>query len=288
VRTANPFGIGFSVEAYPIGHIGGGSNYSEVLGLKRAAATMSAPAYQSNCFVATLDDPVDYQIQVYSGLGNGVINGTLLPFQMRRYLDVFATAGVPAGDVDDRTVTVFVKTNSAQFSHTLISFCTVQDNTSFGADFRIAKSFDGADPSRVRTMCYGTLGNVGAQGCSSNLNATPPTLFNLTVKDRWLTMLYAPDTVRCTLAGPRVADLEIQLVESYPTNLVAGGNQAPSFTYITPKRSATNFGNHQYYWIDVSFREGGANILPIPYGINCTAGNGMAALYFLGTPPDDF
>jgi len=55
-RTSNPQGIGFSVEGYPIGHIGGGDAFSEVGGVKRKAATGSSPAFQSNCFVATLDD----------------------------------------------------------------------------------------------------------------------------------------------------------------------------------------------------------------------------------------
>ena len=42
-RTSNPQGIGFSVEGFPVGHIGGGETYSEVAGVKRKAATASRP-----------------------------------------------------------------------------------------------------------------------------------------------------------------------------------------------------------------------------------------------------
>jgi hypothetical protein len=289
VRTANPQGIGFSVEAFPIGHIGGATNYAEVLGLTRKAATANSPAYQSNCFVATLDDPVDYEIQIYnnSGPGSGTITGSLQPFQMRRYLEVFSLAGFPAGDVN-YAVAFFRKTNAAQSANTLISFCTVQDNTSFGADFRIAKGWDGADPSRSRAICFATNPNVGSQGCTNTLVASPPSVGNVLNKERYLTMLYAPDTVHCALTGPRIADLELQLVKTFPVTVLAGGNNQSSFTYATGPRSAINNGFHQIYWIEVGFREGGNATTPIPFGFSCTAGNGMAFPYYNGSVPDSF
>ena len=63
-RVENPASIGFTVEGYPIGHIGGGDTYSEVPGGKRRAAAGGAPAIQTNCFVATLNDPVSYTISL--------------------------------------------------------------------------------------------------------------------------------------------------------------------------------------------------------------------------------
>jgi hypothetical protein len=119
-RTSNPQGIGFSVEGFPIGHLGGGDPFSEVGGIKRKAATGSSPEFQSNCFVATLDDAVDYQIDVDDGNGTGTLTGTLAPFQLQRYLDIYAMAGAPAGDHDNTTVT-FSKTDPAQFANTIIA-----------------------------------------------------------------------------------------------------------------------------------------------------------------------
>jgi hypothetical protein len=120
-RTSNPQGIGFSVEGYPIGHIGGGDPFSEVGGVKRKAATGSSPAFQTNCFVASLDDPVDFAISVDDANGSGTVIGTLAPFQMQRFLDIYTAAGAPAGDHDNTTVT-FEKTDANQFPNTLIGF----------------------------------------------------------------------------------------------------------------------------------------------------------------------
>jgi hypothetical protein len=61
----------------------------------------------------------------------------VVPGQLVRMLDVFAAAGVPPGDVED-AVARFQPGNGSEGG--LLAFCTVQDNTSFGADFRIAKT----------------------------------------------------------------------------------------------------------------------------------------------------
>ena len=61
-------------------------------------------------------------------------------FQQYRYLDIFWIDGVnaPAGD-QSNVRAEFTQTSGG--SANLIGFCTVQDNTSFGADFRIAKGY---------------------------------------------------------------------------------------------------------------------------------------------------
>src|SRR5690348_248178 len=197
-RTSNPQGIGFSIEGYPIGHIGGGDPFSEVGGVKRKAATASSPAYQTNCFVATLDDPVDYEIDVDDGSGSGFVSGTLAPFQMKRYLDIYSAAGAPAGDHDNTTVT-FVKLDPSQFPNTLIGFCTVQDNTSFGADFRIAKTLNEADPGKARLNCIGVSFGSGQGTCTSSLTPSAPEVPSSTTKVRMITRIHAPDTVNCSI-----------------------------------------------------------------------------------------
>jgi hypothetical protein len=50
---------------------------------------------------------------------------------------VFAAAGAAPGD-HTNVRAQFTRTSAETLD--LIGFCTVQDNTSFGADFRIAKS----------------------------------------------------------------------------------------------------------------------------------------------------
>jgi hypothetical protein len=284
-RVENPASIGFTVEGYPIGHIGGGDTYSEVPGVKRRAASGAVPAIQTNCFVATLDDPVSYTISL-DAPGSTPVSDTLGAFQMKRYLDIYTVAGLPAGDFDNTTVT-FSKDDPTQFPNTLLTFCTVQDNTSFGADFRIGKNWNAADPSRFRLNCYGANYGANPGECDNTLPASAPTVPSGT-KARLLTRLYAPDTVNCSVLGSRASDLEMRLLtDEVPPVVVAGGNNINSFKYVTGARSGIGFGYHQYYWIEVGLREGG-NTADAQFGVRCMTGNGMMDPRFIDTPTDNF
>jgi len=284
-RVENPAGIGFTVEGYPIGHIGGGDTYSEVAGVKRRAAAGNAPAIQSNCFVATLNDPVSYTISL-DAPGSTPISDTLGAFQMRRYLDIYAASGLAAGDFDNTTVT-FSKDDPTQFPNTLLTFCTVQDNTSFGADFRIGKNWNAADLSRFRLNCFAASFGANPGECTNTLQPSAPAV-TAGNKVRLLTRIYAPDTVNCSILGTRQADLEMRLVRDFaPGGVVAGGTTS-SFTYTTGARSGVGNGYSQYFWIEVGFREGGSAVYPIPFGVRCIAGNGMTDPRWIDSPPDDF
>ena len=284
-RTSNPQGIGFSVEGYPVGHIGGGDPFSEIGGAKRKAAAGSSPAFQTNCFVATLDDPVDYAISVDDANGSGTLVGSLGAFQMQRYLDIYAAAGAPAGDHDDTTVT-FEKTDANQFPNTLLGFCTVQDNTSFSADFRIAKTLNAADPGQFRLNCFGVSFGATTGSCTSSLTPSAPEVPNATTKIRMTTRIQAPDTVNCSLISAS-ANLEMRLVRDSDGAVVAGGNNATSLSYSTGARSAIGGGFHQYYWLEVG-AQSATGTFPIPFGIKCTSGNGMADPLDVQSVADDF
>jgi hypothetical protein len=137
-RTDNLQGIGFSIEGFPV------TNFStvtaNVVGLKRVAATATIPAYQTNCFVASLGDAVSYDLKLFDGSGVQIgttVSGTLNAFEEVRYLDIFAAAAAPDGDLTNVRAE-FSRTSAG--TQQMIGFCTVQDNTSLGADFRIAKS----------------------------------------------------------------------------------------------------------------------------------------------------
>ena len=137
VRTQTPQGQGFSTEGFPVGNFN--DQVSHATGLKKQAA---APGFQTNCFAGALAQPVTYSLKLFNDTTGAqigsTINGNLDAFQQVRYLDIFGPAGVnaPAGD-QFNVRAEFTPTSTAA----LIGFCTVQDNTSFGADFRIAKSY---------------------------------------------------------------------------------------------------------------------------------------------------
>jgi hypothetical protein len=202
---------------------------------------------------------------------------------MKRYVDIYAAVGLPAGDHDNTTIT-FEKLDAAQFPNTLIGFCTVQDNTSFGADFRIAKTLSAADPGQARLNCVGL--SFGADDCSTTLQGSAPVVPNASTKVRLLTEIRAPDTVRCSIVSSGSANLEMRLVRDSDGAVLAGGDNATSFAYTTGKRSAIGFGFHQYYWIEVGSRAAGT--FPIQFGLRCTSGNGIADPLPVQNVPDDF
>ena len=121
-RVSNPQGGGFSVEAFPA-HVFGGAP-AIVDGIRRLAATATSPAYQSNCFLASLDDTVgpvrapvtvNYAVLLKNGSEFGA-SLSLAAGQFVRLLDVFAAVGVPPGDQDDaefRYVLGYLPTHAA-------------------------------------------------------------------------------------------------------------------------------------------------------------------------------
>jgi len=164
-RVQNPQGIGFSVEGFPVQDFN--NQVSHATGLKKQAAT---PTYQTNCFVASLDQAVSYELKLFNDATGAQIGGTLAgslqPFQQFRYLDVFGSKGVnaPAGD---RTNVRAQFTQTSGGSANLIGFCTVQDNMSFGADFRIAKSF-GSPSSSFFAQGGNAFGTTALLGTTDN------------------------------------------------------------------------------------------------------------------------
>ena len=143
-RVSNPQGNGFSVEAFPAHTFTMG--YASVPGLRRRSATPTSPAFQTNCFIGQIGalggagHPVQVQMSLTDAQG-GTINTDMLnlaPGKLVRLLDVFAYFNAPQGDYEDA---VFRFGPMGAPDHPgLLGFCTVQDNTSFGADFRIAKA----------------------------------------------------------------------------------------------------------------------------------------------------
>ncbi|MEP6657253.1 MAG: hypothetical protein ABJC33_08450 [Betaproteobacteria bacterium] len=308
-RTQNPQAIGFSVEGFPAGSLSAQSQ--RVAGLKRALPPAPIP-FQTNCFVGALPDPVNYLIRLYDGttttqLGSGV-TGTLLPFQMIRHLDIFAAAGLATGDYTNVTARIQTTNTNGPGNNDrplFVSFCTVQDNNSFGADFRIGKSFQAFDEahSQAQFGCIPADPDCASSYDFSILDVTKKHVFNLFVRP--------PDNIKCELQSNRLSDLEMQLREPGPIPLpftfavpgtplgatgpgavVAGGNNQTSFYYSTGPRTVrlSDGASMRSYWtLEVSARETlPAPTTPIPYSITCRSGNGV--LYWTPTTSagDDF
>lgn len=291
-RTQTPGGNGFSVEGFPIGAFSGAP--ADVIGLKRQAA---APIYQSNCFVAALGEAVGYQVLLRNGTTNALIGSpmadTLQPFEMKRFLDVFGPQGAdaPAGDYSNVRAN-FTATTGGQ---ALIGFCTVQESTFFGNDFRIAKSIDAASDAQKRVAC------IGQDTCGSGnpVGTLPETIGDATLRNVYSMIITQPDYVRCDLvAAPGdLPNLQMRLrgpgapfgTTIFPASAPydAGGAGKTSFYIDTGWRNAINGGTATRWFVDVETVNPSTTV-PIDFGIACQSGNGTEIPWFRGADANRF
>lgn len=275
-RTSNPQGQGFSVEGFPIGVFSGAAG--SVAGLRRMAA---APIYQTNCFVAALAESVQYEIALKANPGGATIGapitGSLSPWQMRRFLDVFGPNGAnaPAGDYANVTAE-FRQTGPGNPAY--LGFCTVQDSTSFGADFRIAKNVYRDDQTRLRSLAYGHDG--------TGTLTTPAQVMATGEKNVHLANVRPPDNVKCDVVGPNAGALELRAATTDGA-VLGGGDNAASATFATGGRAAHD-GTAPSIRIEVGVRESANPAHPVAYGLTCSAGNGMGWPWWWRREADDF
>jgi len=277
-RAQTPGGNGFSVEGFPIGAFSGAS--ADVDGLKRQAA---APVYQSNCFVGALSEGFSYQITLWDASNNLVglpITGTLAPFENTRNLDVFAAASAPPGDISQVRANFSITSGGAP---AMVAFCTLQESTFFGADFRIAKSIDALNDGQRRVAC------IGQDDCSGTAVSVsqPETISNAGLRNVYSMVITQPDYVHCALvAAPAdLPNLQLRLRspgDPFASAVFAGEAGAQSFSTFTGGRNAVNNGVASRWFIDVETTSGGTSV-PIDFGINCRSGNGTEVPWFRGT-----
>jgi hypothetical protein len=301
-RVSNPAGAGFIVEAFPAHTFT--SAQTSVTGLRRLTAVAGQPAFQTNCFVGNLgaEAPgststatVLLTLHDAGGTALGSTNVSVAPGQIVRLLDVFAAAHVAPGNVDDATASFVVQDDTGAG---LLSFCTVQDNTSYGADFRIGKQQyalnDGVGGPRDRTASRFTRiyteEPIDAETAGAELAIPPGASRNI-----HLFYFRHPDRIGCALVNsaggviPASHGLEMRLRVHDPDgwSVVAGGNDVQLFpnVYLGDKPHHGD-GANTTYQLEVEssgINEGVAR----PYGVWCYSGSGhtRGELLRKGLPP---
>jgi hypothetical protein len=306
-RVSNIAGAGFSVEAFPAHAFT--ATTAVVAGLRRLASTPSSPTYQTNCFVGNMGEvtpsPVPevthVDVELYDSsdtkIGSGGVD--LLPGQFVRLLDVFAFAGVPAGDRDDVRAR-FIEASGNEPG--LLTMCTVQDNTSFGADFRIGKQeygfgflLGGQDNTRARDFRAG--GDFRLSGDASPRKFTIPAASN--TGNAHLFHFRHPDTIGCRLivaatnadATPAYG-LEMRLLSPLTGanwTTVAGGSGVVGFSdlYLGDKEEVGNGANAMYV---LEVESNGQNMGAVKdYKLHCRSGSGHGIGELLRTgAPENF
>lgn len=296
-RVSNPLGAGFNVEAFAASNFT--SATSVVDGVRRLAATPGSPTFQTNCFVGNIGEitpsgtpvPTSVEVRVFDA-ANVQVGTTrtvaLLPGQVERLLDVFQEVGAPAQDFPDARVS-FTKVGSE--SPGLLSFCTVQDNTSFNADFRIGKQelfsnfmVGSQDQQRYRDIV--ASGDLKLPGTAALRTFGIPNAITAPSGDSSNDHLFQfqhPDVVSCEVRNPAT---NARALASYGLEMrllafrggvwvpIAGGNDATGFDELFLGDKIENgAGANAFYLLEV---EGNGQISSAdrPYKLRCRSGSG--------------
>jgi hypothetical protein len=290
-RVSNAAGAGFSVEGFPAHTFT--PAVSAVTGLRRRAATGGAPAFQSNCFVGNLADltpapiPASTTVNVELWDDDVLLGSTAMslpPGRLVRLLDVFAAVGDLQGDRDDITA---VFRPDPGTTPALLAFCTVQDNTSFGADFRIAKPELGpgmtlGQPDELANRSSRVGGDFRFTGTATTRGFSIPKGNSRNVHAVYFRH---PDVIGCSIwngivnAGATPGyGLEFRLLARIDGGddweVVAGGDEIVSFNsvYLGDKTDRGG-GRNTRYMLEVE--SNGQNTgVERPYLLDCRSGSG--------------
>ena len=289
-RVANPQGNGFSVEAFPAHTFT--SADSVINGLRRRAASGPNPAFQTNCFIGNLNEvtasgpsttPVEYTLynSASTVIGSGTVN--LAPGAYVRLLDVFAAGGAALCDYDDAQMKVVELNNNVDLGEPgIISFCTVQDNTSFGADFRIAKQEVGNGGMAYPGDSLGAQDNHVARETLVDADAVGRAFEIGTGASANTHVIYFrhPDYVQCEVINPSTGlravagyGLEIRLLDPDGV-VVAGGDNITGWSDVfLGDKTERNGGANTRYTVEVEDSQVNTGAVRA-YKLHCRSGSG--------------
>ena len=295
-RVSNPQGQGFAVETFSAASF----TASELVvnGIRRLAATSGTPAFQTNCFVGMLNllDSADFagtvNFKIFNTTGGKIGEGNVSTAtgKITRYLDIFSAGLVPAGDYNDAQI---------RFTYTgpndpgVIAFCTVQDNTSFGADFRIAKQelSDGGGSFTTKILGPQDITSRRAVFVAADSLGRPFEIDAGASANTHVLYVRNPDNGFCAIIDPNTGvqalpayGLEIRAIEGDTENTTAGGNNstivpdaaAGQSTYFGDKGDGGDGANIRGV-LEVESNEQNTGVVR-PYRLFCRSGSGMNAL----------
>jgi hypothetical protein len=274
-RVESPVaGNGFSIEGFPLGGFANDNGASVVLGLRNSDV---GPGYQSNCFVSSIGEAVTVDVALFdsANVQVGTTQTIALPAgDMFRLFDVFAVAG--ASDDERSNVRAEFRQNAATVGNPSFSaFCTVQNNATLDADFRIAKAVAPDDLAQQ----YSSTVNKNALGSDQDIPTGGKVVYAMFVKH--------PDFLSCRVIGDGAPNAELRVLT--PTGSVAAGgdNIADTGEFFTGEKSTVNNGTNGIWRIEVGARDG-LGLAASNFNLQCRSGNGASRPLVVATLTDDF
>jgi hypothetical protein len=286
-RVSNDAGIGFSIEGFPESAFTGTRQL--VIGLDRLPAPYYTPAYQTNCFIGTFADfPVGAQINLnlrhndLDGYMPGLASYQPGPNRFIRILDVLSSPFNPMPELMDAGIefsyTPPGSDQQQEGSYPFMAFCTVQDNSSFGADFRIAKPFGYPKDDHALRRTQQTSDIYGrAFALAPNNHATYYLDFR------------TPDIVGCDLINPADnsllpansgIEMHIRETDGTPAGMAITGGNGTGLTRLYDialgPKGTHGGGNPGYLLVVQSTAAPAAST--IDYGVVCRSGSGHSLL----------
>lgn len=271
-RVQSFTGNGFSIEGFPLAEFSDAVGPSVVLGLRRDAA---APGYGSNCFASSIGEPVVVNMSLFDSANAAV--GTPYTFNLAahetvRVLDVFTAVGALPGDYSNVRAEFSLGVGNVG-NPSFSAFCTVQNNTSFDADFRIAKTVAPDDQSHLYFVSQTDNGLNG------------PFVIPAGQKAVYALFLKHPDFLQCQIIGDGADKSEIQ-VKAPDGTIVAGGDNVKTIPkFYLGDKTARNNGGNGVWTIEMGTKDG---LGDDKSRLRCYSGAGMTRPFVIGYLPDDF
>jgi hypothetical protein len=227
---------------------------------------------------------VDVRLLDHAGLLLGSGQVAVAPGQLVRLLDVFAWANVAPTDADNVVATFSA---AAPSRAGLVTYCTVQENGSYSAEFRIGKqeiAFGGAVPGAQDGTASRWNGSTREMAIDQDVDGALLTIPAGSSRNVHVVYFRHPDVVSCQLYAlweevlPSYGlELRLRAHDADGWRTLAGGNDAVAFhgLYLGDKHSHGDGANAAY---QIEVESNGQNEgAERSYMLFCQSGSGHTA-----------
>jgi hypothetical protein len=294
-------GAFFTVEGFPQGQLSGNQRSAAVNGLK--SGSVGPNNWRTGCYATTVGEAVPVYVRLVDGNGQQIGNFASaaidpnLGIEGATFTDVFTAVGAPPGNYTDVTALFSTAPLGGIGGGGVFGFCRIQNTTTFGEAFAIAKYLDNNDDAKQYVV----------SADKSRVGETFAVVNEIILNDQsgrsnmHVAYFEHPDKVSCSIrftSHPEelaVFDLgQMRLIDP-DDNVAAGGAHKMDFSLDLREKSVHNNGRNGRWIIEVApdrgFKETGGlhkgSLGFSEYVLTCSSGQGMNQLDMIGRCPVD-